>query len=68
MGGLLVAMWLSAVGLLVVLVAGWPPDLPWELVRYALIMLWIAWLTWTSRAFLRQGEHAAADQLDERGR
>ncbi|MUN63659.1 hypothetical protein GMA12_10960 [Kocuria sediminis] len=54
--GLLVAMWLGAAGMIVVLVATWPPDLPWELVRCALIALWLAWLTGTSRTFLRQAQ------------
>lgn len=66
-GGLLVAMWLGAAGMVISLIATWPPDLPWELVRYALITLWVVGLAWVSRAFLRQSEHDAAEHLDERG-
>lgn len=62
MGGLLVVLWLCAAGLTVTLIATWPPDLPWGLVRYVLAVLWVVVLTWMTRSFRRQGswgeEHA----------
>lgn len=62
-GVALTLMCLGAVALVVEIVVSWPPDLPWELVRYSLVALYVWFLTWTVRAFIRQGRMSREEQL-----
>lgn len=64
-GVVLVGMCLGAVLVVVDLVVSWPPDLPWELVRYALVALWLVVLTRVVVRFLRSGQREAVAHDEE---
>lgn len=54
MGVMYTVLVLGAVCLVVDVVLSWPPDLPWELVRYTLVALWVTVLTGMIIHFVRQ--------------
>jgi hypothetical protein len=59
-------MYAGAASLVVERVMSWPPDLPWELVRYALVALYVISLTVLTVTFIRQGRRRAQQLLDDR--